>query len=52
LPPVANGPAEAIDPAQDFTPLVRQRQPAPLDAWLKRATTRTQEAWQRLAQGL
>jgi hypothetical protein len=26
LPPVSNGPAEAIDLAQDFTPLVRQRQ--------------------------
>jgi hypothetical protein len=52
LPPVSNGPAEAIDPAQDFTQLVRWRQPAPLDPWLKRATTSTQEALQRLAQGL
>jgi len=44
--------AEAIDLAQDFTQLVRQRQPAQLDPWLKRATTSTQEALQRFAKGL
>src|SRR5262249_40706449 len=31
--------AEAIDLAQDFAALVRQRQPAQLDPWLQRATT-------------
>ena len=31
--------AEAIDLAQDFTTLVRQRQPAQLDTWLERAST-------------
>src|SRR5207245_2453097 len=36
--------AEAIDLAQDFAQLVRQRQPAERDPWLKRATTSTQEA--------
>jgi len=44
--------AEAIDLAQDFAQLVRQRQPAELDPWLKRATTSTQEALQRFAKGL
>ena len=44
--------AEAVDLAQDFTHLVRQRQPAQLDPWLKRATTSTQEALQRFAKGL
>jgi transposase len=44
--------AESIDLAQDFAQLVRQRQPAELDPWLKRATTSTQEAWQRFAKGL
>jgi len=44
--------AEAIDLAQDFTQLVRQRQPAQLDPWLKRATTSTLEALQRFAKGL
>ena len=44
--------AEAIDLAQDFTQLVRQRQPAQLDPWLKRAATRTLEALQRFAKGL
>jgi transposase len=46
------GVAEAIDLAQDFTQLVRQRQPAPLDPWLKRATSSTLEALQRFAKGL
>jgi transposase len=44
--------AEAIDLAQDFATLVRQRQPEGLDAWLQRATTSTLEALQRFAQGL
>src|SRR5262249_53514880 len=43
--------AEAIDLAQDFATLVRQRQPAQLDAWLQRATTSTLEAMQRFAPG-
>jgi transposase len=44
--------AEAIDRAQDFAQLVRQRQPEHLDPWLKRATTRTLEALRRVATGL
>jgi transposase len=44
--------AEAIDLAQDFTALVRQRQPAQLDPWLERAATSALEAVQRFAQGL
>src|SRR5262245_33386266 len=44
--------AEAIDRAQDFTQLVRQRPPARLDAWLQRATSSTLEALQRFASGL
>jgi transposase len=44
--------AEAIVLAQDFATLVRQRQPAALDPWLERATTRTLEALQRFATGL
>ena len=44
--------AEAIDLAQDFAPLVRQRQPTQLDPWLKRATTSTIEALRRFATGL
>ena len=44
--------AEAIDLAQDFATLVRQRQPTQLDAWLKRATTSTLEALRRFATGL
>jgi transposase len=44
--------AEAIDLAQDFATLVRQRQPAQLDPWLKRATTSTLEALRRFATGL
>jgi transposase len=44
--------AEAIDLAQDFAALVRQRQPERLDPWLKRATTSTLEALQRFATGL
>jgi transposase len=44
--------AEAIDLAQDFTQLVRQRQPERLDPWLQRATTSTLEAMQRFATGL
>jgi transposase len=44
--------AEAIDLAQDFATLVRQRQPAQLDPWLQRATTSTLEALQRFATGL
>jgi transposase len=44
--------AEAIDLAQDFAQLVRQRQPAQLDPWLTRATTSTLEALRRFATGL
>jgi transposase len=44
--------AEAIDLAQDFTALVRQRQPERLDPWLTRATASTLEAFQRFARGL
>src|SRR5712691_10836854 len=44
--------AEAIDLAQDFTQMVRQRQPAQLDPWLQRATASTLEALQRFATGL
>jgi transposase len=44
--------AEAIDLAQDFATLVRQRQPERLDPWLKRAMTSTLEALQRFATGL
>src|SRR5262249_12273131 len=44
--------AEAIDLAQDFAHLVRERQPARLDAWLTRATASTLEALQRFASGL
>ncbi len=38
--------------AQDFTALVRQRQPAQLDPWLARAAASPLEALQRFAQGL
>ena len=44
--------AEAIDLAQDFAHLVRQRQPAYLEPWLQRATTSALEAMQRFAPGL
>src|SRR5438132_4861523 len=44
--------AEAIDLAQDFATLVRQRQPTQLDPWLTRATTSTLEALQRFATAL
>ncbi|HEX6736817.1 MAG TPA: ISL3 family transposase [Vicinamibacteria bacterium] len=44
--------AEAIDLAQDFATLVRQRQPEGLDPWLTRATASTLEAFQRFASGL
>src|SRR5205814_9957394 len=44
--------AEAMDLAQDFTALVRQRQPERLDPWLTRATASTLEALQRFASGL
>ena len=43
---------EAVALAQDFAQLVRQRQPAQLAPWLKRATTSTSEALQRFAKGL
>jgi transposase len=43
---------EAIDLAQAFTQLVRQRQPESLDPWLQRASTSTVEAIQRFATGL
>src|SRR6266853_4782905 len=44
--------AEAIDLAQDFAALVRQRQPAQLDPWLQRAASSTLEALRRFAQSL
>ena len=44
--------AEAVDLAEDFATLVRQRQPTQLDPWLQRATTSTLEALQRFAKGL
>jgi transposase len=44
--------AEAIDLAQDFAQLVRQRQPAQLDPWLARAAQSPVEAVQRFAHGL
>jgi transposase len=44
--------AEAIDLAQDFTHLVRQRQPAHLDPWLERASTSALEAIRRFTGGL
>ena len=44
--------AEAIDLAQDFATLVRQRQPEALDPWLQRATASPREALQRFAKGL
>ena len=44
--------AEAIDLAQDFAHLVRQRQPECLEPWLQRATTSALEALQRFATGL
>jgi transposase len=43
---------EAIDLAQAFTQLVRQRQPESLDPWLQRASTSTVEALRRFAAGL
>src|SRR5207248_4726717 len=43
---------EAIDLAQDFTQMVRQRQPEHFDPWLKRATTSPLDARQRFATGL
>jgi transposase len=44
--------AEAIDLAQDFATLVRQRQPEDLDPWLQRATTSPLESLRRFATGL
>jgi transposase len=44
--------AEAIDLAQDFATLVRQRQPAQLDSWLDRAAASALEPVQRFAKGL
>ena len=44
--------AEAMDLAQDFAGLVRQRQPERLDPWLTRAMASTLEAFQRFATGL
>jgi len=44
--------AEAIDLAEAFTTLVRQRQPDQLDAWLKRAATSPLTALRRFATGL
>jgi transposase len=43
---------EAIELAQEFIQLVRQRQPESLDPWLQRASTSTVETIQRFATGL
>jgi transposase len=43
---------EAIDLAQDFAHLVRQRQPQQLEPWLVRATKSAVGAWRRFAKGL
>jgi transposase len=43
---------EAMDLAQDFATLVRQRQPTQLDPWLQRATTSAVDAVRRFATGL
>jgi transposase len=44
--------AEAIDLAEDFAQLVRQRQPARLEPWLECAASSTLGALQRFAKGL
>jgi len=44
--------AAAIDLAQDFAALVRQRQPAQLDPWLQRAASSPLAAIRRFATGL
>jgi transposase len=44
--------AEAIDLAQDFPHLVRQRPPEHLDPWLERASTSALEAVRRFTSGL
>jgi transposase len=44
--------AEAINLAQDFARLVRQRQPEQLDPWLQPAAASTLEALQRFAKEL
>jgi transposase len=44
--------AEAMDLAEDFTQMVRQRQPAQLDPWLTRAATGPLTALRRFAAGL
>ena len=43
--------AEAIDLAQDFAHLVRQRQPEQLEPWLARAAKSAVGAWRRFAKG-
>ena len=44
--------AKAIDLAQDFAELIRQRQPEQLEAWLKRAAQSTLKSFERFASGL
>ena len=44
--------AKAIDLAQDFAALLRQRQPERLDAWLTRAAQSALKAFERFASGL
>jgi transposase len=44
--------AEAMDLAQDFAALVRQRQPGQLDPWLQRAASSTLDTLRRFAKGL
>ena len=44
--------AEAVTLAQDFAGLVRQRQPAQLEPWLRRAAASSLPPFRRLARGL
>jgi transposase len=44
--------AEAVELAQDFAALVRQRQPTRLDLWLARAATSALPPFRRFARGL
>jgi transposase len=44
--------AEAVALAPDFAALVRQRQPALLEPWLRRAATSTLPPFRRFARGL
>jgi transposase len=50
--PQSSGLAEAVTLAQGFAGLVRQRQPAPLDPWLRRAAASRLPPCRRVARGL